>query len=139
MITIEQARKALGERVRYATVFDFDNITTRWVKGEYSPEALAIDVLTMPLDKATTLPHFVVLYLYNNKDRDVAETELRDRADEANYRPHDVRALKDFFENTQSNVGVWYDSTQKKTFYRWYEPNEMTDKAQECLNRGELW
>lgn len=139
MITPEQAEHIYNTHKPYATIEDFKSILSAKVYNRYDKSTEAIDVLEIPLDKATTFPHWVVLYLHGHRDKVIEENDLLVEAIQAGYRKYDIRRVKSFLENSQSNVGFWYDSKTKKTYYRWYEPSELTDKVQECLDRGDNW
>lgn len=40
------------------------------------------------------------------------------------------------FKKLRNLAHIGYES---KLGYRWYEPNDLTDKIQECLDRGDDW
>jgi len=48
------------------------------------------------------------------------------------------RDIKRKLDNT-ANIGSLYDRERQTTVFRWYEPNELTNKVQECLDRGDDW
>jgi len=48
-----------------------------------------------------------------------------------------MEALKEL-ENL-ANIGQWWNPEQKCAYIRWYPPNELTNKVQECLDRGDDW
>ena len=130
---------AVQSRTPYATVGDFKEIVSRSVLNGCSEDALAIDFLELPLVKTTTFPHWVIAHLHSRKGTRVEESDLTIEASQAGYRISDMRFVKKFLENTQSNIGVWYDSKDKKVYYCWYEPDELTTKTQESLDRGDDW
>jgi len=40
------------------------------------------------------------------------------------------------FKKLRNTAHIGYES---KLGYRWYEPNDLTNKVQECLDRGDGW
>jgi len=139
LITPEEAQTALQARPPYATIGDFKELLNSKITKNCSEETLAIDVLEMPLTKMTTFPHWAVAYLHSQKNTHIEESDLMIAASSAGYRISDMRFVKKFLEDTQSNIGVWYNQENKKTYYCWYDPDEFTQKNQECLDRGDDW
>ena len=139
LITPGEAQIAVQARRPYALVSDFKDVLSRSLIERYSEDTKAIDALDLPIEKTTTFPYWVIAYLYSNKNTHIEESDLVVAAIQAGYRASDIRAIKKFLEDTQANVGVWYDTKDKKVYYCWYQPNSFTKKNQECLDRGDDW
>ena len=139
-ITPEKAQEAIQNRKPYATLGDFKEILNSRILRNHSEDALAVDVLELPLTQTTTFAHWVINYLYANKDIAVQERDLIEKATQAGYEPFShLRFVKKFIEDTQAHIGRWRDQKTGKTFYQWYPPNDLTNKVQECLDRGDDW
>jgi hypothetical protein len=138
-ITPEQAERILATHPPYATLGSLSHGLTPAVKNRFPDHTPAMDVLDMPLDKATTFPHWLIVYLHRYKETVFEESDILVEAIQQGYRKYDIRAVKQFLSDTQSNIGVWYDSQKKKTYYCYYEPDALTIHTQECLDRGDDW
>ena len=139
-ITPEKAKQVLSSRPQYATVNDFKNILSGNVFNQYNPGTLIVDTgIRASIDKKTTLPHWVIRYLYNNRDKSVEQSDLTVAAISQGYRKSDMYAVKKFLEETQGAIGIWYESKERKTYYRWWPDNELTRVNQAALDRGEDW
>lgn len=134
-ISPEQAEQVFNTRPPYATVESFKSILSRTVYVRYEPDNLLIDTpIKLPVDKQTTFPYWVILYTHRHKDKAIEESNLLVEAIQLGYRKNDIRKVKSFLEDTQANIGIWYDSKEGKTYYRWYEPDDLIKKVQSCLD-----
>jgi len=138
-ISPEQAEHIYNSRNLYATVEDFKDILNKSIANRFEQGTLAIDALEIPVEKTTTFPYWAIMYLHAHRDKVIEESDLLVAAISVGYRTNDFRFVKNFLKESQSNVGYWYEPKEKKTYYKWYRPNELTKKVQECLDRGEEW
>lgn len=141
-ISVEEATKALQDRKPYATIKNFHPILRGNMKREYGDNELAIDILDLPPEKlhvTTTLPHFIIVYLHNHKGEAVEETDLKEAAYKAGYNNFPTRRVREYFYETQAHIPCWYESKEKKTYYQWTEPSELSNKTQAALDRGDDW
>lgn len=80
----------------------------------------------------------IIDYL-RKKNTDVDRDDLIAVAEKAGYKRDQVYDTLKEITDTMSNIGQWQDNKTKVNYVRWYEPNELTAKVQECLDRGDDW
>lgn len=80
----------------------------------------------------------IIDYL-RKKNTDVDRDDLIAVAEKAGYKRDDVYDTLKEITDTMSNIGQWQDKNTKVNYVRWYEPNDITNKVQECLDRGDDW
>lgn len=80
----------------------------------------------------------IIDYL-RKKNTDVDRNDLIAVAEKAGYKRDDVYDTLKEITDTMSNIGQWQDNKTKVNYVRWYEPNDLTNKVQECLDRGDDW
>lgn len=80
----------------------------------------------------------IIDYL-RKKNTDVDRDDLIAVAEKAGYKRDDVYDTLKEITDTMSNIGQWQDNKTKVNYVRWYEPNDLTNKVQECLDRGDDW
>lgn len=80
----------------------------------------------------------IIKFLKANQHRDVNRTELLDQAHEAGVYSGVVYDVLKELENI-AHIGQWWDTEKRTVWLRYYQPNELTDKVQECLARGDNW
>lgn len=86
----------------------------------------------------TPLQQRIFDYL-KNKNCDVERDTILAVAKKAGYKADDVYTAMRELCNIQSTIGAWSDGKTRVQYMRWYEPSELTNKVQECLNRGDDW
>jgi hypothetical protein len=72
-------------------------------------------------------------------NRDINRNDLIAVAEKAGYKRDMVYEILKEIADTTANIGQWQDSKTRVTYIRWYQPNELTNKVQECLDRGDDW
>lgn len=80
----------------------------------------------------------IIDYL-RKKNTDVDRNDLIAVAEKAGYKRDDVYDTLKEITDTMSNIGQWQDKNTKVNYVRWYETNDLTNKVQECLDRGDDW
>lgn len=80
----------------------------------------------------------IIDYL-RKKNTDVDRDDLIAVAEKAGYKRDQVYDTLKEITDTMSNIGQWQDNKTKVNYVRWYEPNDLTNKVQECLDRGDDW
>lgn len=84
------------------------------------------------------LQECIIDYL-RKKNTDVDRNDLIAVAEKAGYKRDQVYDTLKEITDTMSNIGQWQDNKTKVNYVRWYEPNDLTNKVQECLDRGDDW
>lgn len=141
-ISVEEARQALIDRPPYATVGDYNEILSGRITRNHNADSRVIDLLDLPphkLHATTTLPYFIIVYLYNQRGNAVDEIDLIDAAYNEGYNYFPAWRVRKYFDETQAHIPCWYDSKEKKTYYQWTEPSELSNKTQAALDRGDDW
>lgn len=80
----------------------------------------------------------IVSYL-QKENKDVKRATVQKIAEKYGYSSDDFFIALEVIADTTSNIGQWQDNKTKVNYLRWYEPNELTAKVQECLDRGDDW
>lgn len=80
----------------------------------------------------------IVSYL-QKENKDVKRSTLQKIAENHGYGEDDFFIALEVIAETFSNIGQWQDHKTKVNYLRRYEPNELTAKVQECLDRGDDW
>ena len=87
---------------------------------------------------STKIAERIASYL-KNEARDVRRVDLEQIALKHKYSNQQFYDALREVQKTVANIGHWQDRTSKQHFLRYYEPTLLTDKVQECLNRGNGW
>jgi hypothetical protein len=87
--------------------------------------------------KLSTLSERIITYCKNNGG-DIPKEKVEKVAQHYKYTLPQIRSAFRELENV-AHIGQWYDAQTKKSYIRWYEPNDLTNHVQECLDRGDDW
>ena len=82
------------------------------------------------------LAEHIVTYLKDNSDRDIPEEYFIVNGRNAGYEVVEIQSELKALEAI-ANIGGWRNDSG--TWYRWYQPNKLTKKVQECIDRGDDW
>lgn len=80
----------------------------------------------------------IATYL-QKENRDIKRSNVQKIAEGHGYSVDDFYIALEVITETHANIGQWQDQKTKVNYLRWYKPNELTAKVQECLNRGDDW
>lgn len=86
----------------------------------------------------TRLTDRIVAYL-QKENKDVKRSNVQKIAEKYGYSSEDFFIALEILAETRANVGQWKDHKTKVNYLRYYEPDELTNKVQECLDRGDDW
>lgn len=80
----------------------------------------------------------IVTYL-QKENKDVKRVDVQKMAEKHKYSTEDFFISLEVIAETYATIGQWQDQKTKVNYLRYYQPNYLTDKVQECLNRGDDW
>jgi hypothetical protein len=85
-----------------------------------------------------SLAERIVSYLKTKKGA-VKRSEMLKIAEHHGYTADEFFMALEVIDDSFANIGQWKDMASKTNYLRYYPPNELTNKVQECLDRGDDW